>query len=507
MPIRETDSATIEDPDAPAPGHLVHENHPGPIRLPLGRKTGYGAGQLVEMIVESTQNVFILFYATAVCGLPGGLAGLAIGAGIVVDAIMNPFIGSLSDSWRSRYGRRVPFMAISLAPILLTFNLLFALPSGLGQTALFLWMAFLSISLRISLSVFTVPYQALGAQLTDDYQERSSVAAWRWGIGILGTAAVVGLGYGLFFAGPGGVSQRGAYLPFTLTLSILLLGGALIAIRQGLAVRETQHDIEIPAAPIHQRLFSEIGEIFSSRTFRILFAAGLLFNVETGLAQALGLHVATFFWQLSSGQIQALGMSAVLGLAAAAPFAGPIAQRIEKRTMVIVGMLGMIVCQIVPAGLKLLGLLTLTGNALLTFLATMGFIGGAMMASTLIAFVSIIPDAADEHEQLFGVQRQGLYFAGWSFATKTATGAGVLIAGVVLQLVNFPKNITDRGTVVAVPEHTTAWLAIAHGPGAALLSLAAVGLMMLYRIDKRSHARIIADLTERERLRDGAQAT
>ncbi|HUA36062.1 MAG TPA: hypothetical protein VMA09_20800 [Candidatus Binataceae bacterium] len=51
-------------------------------RLPLGRKTGYAAGQLVELIVGSMLNVFVLFYVTAVCGLPGGLAGLALGAGI-----------------------------------------------------------------------------------------------------------------------------------------------------------------------------------------------------------------------------------------------------------------------------------------------------------------------------------------------------------------------------------------------------------------------------------------
>jgi glycoside/pentoside/hexuronide:cation symporter, GPH family len=480
-----------------APGLRATENGPRPDHLPLSRKTGYGAGQLVEMIVESMQNVFILFYATAVCGLPGGLAGLAIGAGIVADAIMNPFIGSLSDGWRSRFGRRVPFMAASLVPILVTFNLLFALPTGLGQTALFLWLTFLSISLRISLSLFTVPYQALGAQLTDDYQERSSVAAWRWGIGILGTAAVVGLGYGVFFAGPGGVSRRDAYLPFTLTLSILLLAGALVAIRQGLTARDVQHEIEPPTEAIHHRLIGEIREMFSSRTFRILFAAGLLFNIQTGLSQALGLHVATFFWQLSSGQIQGLGLATVFGLATAAPFAGSIAQRIEKRTMVIIGVIGMILCQILPATLKLLGLLPFTGDGLIAFLATMGFVGGALMASTLIAFVSIVPDAADEHELLFGTQRQGLYFAGWSFATKTATGAGVLIAGVALQLVNFPAHISEQDTAVALPERMMAWLAIAHGPAASLLSLAAVALMLLYRIDKRRHARIIADLTER----------
>lgn len=472
---------------------------PRPARLPLGRKTGYGAGQLVEMIVESMLNIFVLFYATAVCGLPGALAGLAIGAGIVVDAVANPLIGSLSDAWRSRFGQRVPFMALSLVPIILTFNLIFSLPVGLGQTPLFLWLTLLSVSLRISLSIFTVPYQALGAQLTDDYGERSSVAAWRWGIGILGTVAVIFLGYGVFLAGPGGVSQRDAYMPFTLTLSALLLTGALIAIRQGLAVRQQPHGPETPTGPIHRRLWGEMREIARNRTFRILFVAGLLFNIENGVHQALGLHVVTFFWQLTPGQIQGLGMAAVLGLVLGAPLAGPFGKRVEKRTMLLISMTGMVVCHGLPATLKLLGLVQLTGGVLIGFLGVLAFSGGAMMALTMIAFVSIIPDAADEHEHLFGTPRQGLYFAGWSFATKTATGAGVLIAGTVLQLIDFPVNLVEQDPGMVLPAYMTAWLAIAHGPGAGVLSVIGIALVLLYRIDKKAHARIMADLTVRRR--------
>jgi glycoside/pentoside/hexuronide:cation symporter, GPH family len=468
-------------------------------RLPFGRKAGYAAGQLVELVVGSMLNIFVLFYVTAVCGLPGGLAGLALGAGIVIDAVMDPLIGSLSDGWRSRFGRRVPFMMASLVPIVLTFNLIFALPAALGQTALFLWLMLLSISLRISLSVFTLPYQALGAELSDDYEERSSIAAWRWGIGILGTVAVIGLGYGVFLVGPGGVSRRAAYLPLTLTLSVLLLAGGLIAIRQGLATRQLQHAVATPTEAIHVRLLGEVREMFSNRTFRILFASSLLFHIESGVYQALALHVATFFWRLNSGQMQTLFVAAVLGLALGAPLAGLLGRRVEKRTVLLIGMSGMLTCHAVPPTLQLLGLLKLTGGALTGFLSAAGFLGGAMMALSIIAFVSIIPDAADEHEHLYSTRREGLYFAGWSFATKAATGAGVLIAGVVLQLINFPTHLAEQGAAAALPERTVAWLAFAGGPGAGLLSIAGIALMLLYRINKQQHARISADLAARRR--------
>jgi len=477
-----------------------------PTRLRVRRKAAYGAGQLVEITVESTLNIFILFYATAVCGLPGGLAGLAIGAGVVIDAIVNPLIGSLSDGWRSRFGRRVPFMAASLLPVVVTYNLIFALPTGLGQTALFLWLTFLSVSLRIALSLFTVPYQALGAELTEDYNERSSVAAWRWGIGILGTVAVILLGYGLFFAGPAGVTDRSAYLSLALTLSILFLAGALVAIRQGLAMRGSATDAPAPLLPIHLRLIDEVREIFRNPRFRILFAASLLFNIQAGVYQALGLHVVTYFWQLSSAHIQLMGMVAVAGLVLGAPLAGPFGRRVEKRTMLIFSMVTMMICHSLPATLKLLGFLDLTGNSLVAVLAPMAFVGGIMMALTIISFVSIIPDAADEHELGFGTQRQGLFFAGWSFATKTATGAGVLIAGAVLQLTDFPTNPAGTGGSALIPARAAEWLAFVHGPGAMLLSAAGVALLLLYRIDRAAHARIIAELADRRRSKPDGPA-
>jgi GPH family glycoside/pentoside/hexuronide:cation symporter len=433
---------------------------------------------------------------TAVCGVPGGLAGLALGAGLVVDAIMDPFIGSLSDGWRSRFGRRVPFMVVGLIPLLVTFNLIFMLPAGMSPPLLFGWLMALSISLRVSLSVYGLPYQALAADLSDDYTERSSIAAWRWGIGIFGTLAVIGLGYGVFLDGPQGLSQRDAYPRLTLTLSALIMIGALAAVRIGLATRHLQKETEAPTRAVHLRLFSEMAEMFRNRTFRALFGSKLLLNVAQGLHLTLTLHVNVFFWRLTPEQIQAVTLPGVLGLALAAPMAGPLVKRMEKRTMLIIGLLGMAICQAAPVVLRLTGLLPLSDDALTTFLGGALFFNGVTYALSVIAFIAIIPDAADEHEHLFGTQRQGLYVAGWAFATKAATGGGLLIAGLVLQLINFPAEVTGAAAASVRPE-TAALLAGAGGPGAAILALAGTALVLLYRIDKKTHARIMADLLAR----------
>lgn len=466
-------------------------------RLPFGLKITYSAGQLVELVIGSMLNIFILFYVTAVCGVPGGLAGLALSAGLVIDAVMDPLIGSLSDGWRSRFGRRVPFMAVSIIPLIVTFNLIFALPEGWGLTATFIWLTLLSISLRIALSIFHLPYQALGAEVSGDYAERSSIAAWRWGIGILGTFAVIGLGYGVFLSGPDGVSNRAGYLPLTLTLTTLVIIGALAAIYTGWVTRGMQLERDAPTEALHRRLFGEMREMFRSRTFIILFTSSILLNVAQGVGQALGLHVAIFFWRLDSTQIPLIGVGAVLGLMLGAPIAAQLARILEKRALLVIGMGGLAACQALPVPLRMLGLLPLDGGALTGLLIGLALFNGAMFTVSAVGFMAVMPDAADEHEHLFGTRREGMYFAGWAFASKASHGAGLLISGMVLQLIDFPTNISERGAVDSVPQRTMDLLGIAGGPGAALIALAGTMIALLYHVDRKTHARIVAELAER----------
>ena len=98
--------------------------------LSTGRKIGYAAGAALDGIATQAINIFLFFYATAVCGLPAALVGVALAAGLVVDAIVDPLIGSFSDGLRSRFGRRLPFMAVGVPGTMLFLALLFSLPRG-----------------------------------------------------------------------------------------------------------------------------------------------------------------------------------------------------------------------------------------------------------------------------------------------------------------------------------------------------------------------------------------
>jgi GPH family glycoside/pentoside/hexuronide:cation symporter len=477
-----------------APGNGVARSL-APIRT--GAKLGYALGAMLDGVATQAINIFLFFYATAVCGLPAALVGVALAVGLVVDAIVDPLIGSLSDGWRSRYGRRLPFMAVGVPGTMLFLSLLFALPRGWSVPALAAWLTLSSIGLRVSISLFLLPFNAVGAELSDDYEERSSIAAWRWGFAMAGAVATVALGFGVFLGGPAGLSNRAAYLPFALTLAGIVAVATTVSIRSLHGMPERLHPPAASHGLIHVRLLREVGELFRNRSFRTLFAGALLLFTAAAIHSTLAIHANTYFWGMLPSQVQAVTLALFLGLLCGAPLAAPMLRRVEKRTVLILGILGLGAAFALPPSARLLGLLPRTAHPPVALLASAVFVGGALMAMAAIAFASMMADAADEHEFLFGARREGLYFAGWAFASKAAAGLGSLVAGVAVQLIGVPGGSAAHDVATSLPPRAVAWIGVIYGPGTGLLALAAGLICLLYRLDAGAHRAILGELAAR----------
>ena len=472
-------------------------------RLATKLRIAYAAGSLLDSIVTNGLNVFLLFYLTAVCGLSGGLAGAATSVGLLIDAFADPLIGSVSDAWRSRLGRRLPFMLVG-APVTATlFVLIFSLPTGWTTGALFILVTVISVLLRIAISLFVLPHQAVGAEISDNAIERSMIVAMRVGIGMVGTLLAIALGFGVFFSGPEGLSRRESYTPFATTLAVVGMCGACASFWAVASTRGRQHAVSGAAGPNPANLGRELLEVIRNRSFRVLFIGALTFFVALGANMSLSLHANTYFWHLSTQQTQFITLSMFLGLLLGAPLAAPMLARMEKRTVLLIGLVGLAVSQGGPPGLRLCGLLDAQGTTLVAILAASVLLGNLLLSAASVAFGSMMADAADEHELLFGARREGLYFAGWAFASKAAIGGGTLIAGLVLQAISFPTGAA-KGVVASLPEHMTTLLGVCFGPGCALLTLCSVAITFLYRIDRKAHSSILSDLATRRARRNQA---
>src|SRR6476620_5345622 len=109
-------------------------------RLPLRTKLGFGLGAMPEAAAQIAFNTWSFLFYNSVLGLSGTLCGLAATCAIVLDAIADPFIGGLSDGFRSRLGRRHPFMYAAPLPFVIALFCLYSPLASLHGFSLFAWL-------------------------------------------------------------------------------------------------------------------------------------------------------------------------------------------------------------------------------------------------------------------------------------------------------------------------------------------------------------------------------
>ncbi len=468
---------------------------PAPVTVRV--KLTYGMGQLVESSSSTLYGTFLFFFYTALLGLPGSLVGLATAISLVIDAVADPLLGSWSDATRSRWGRRIPFMAIGAPLVALGLGLVFGPPSGLATPALFAWLLGMSLLMRFAVSVFNVPFIALGAEMSEDYAERSSVVAYRTIFSIVGPLAALVLGYGVFLAGKNGLAHAEGYAPLGWSIAALIFIGGVVSVLGSHRFAAGLPTEAPESIAMHQRFLGEVVEIFKNPSFRVLFSVSVLFWVAQGVASALTQHLNLYVWRISSSQILLITLAYFVGLIFGLPLTPSLAKRFEKRNLVMAGLVFLCLAQGGLTGLRALGLFTLSGSAVVLPLAINNFFAGIGVTFAGISIASMMADAADEHDFLFRRRREGLYFAGLGFAGKAATGVGALVAGIGLDAIGFPAGVAQKGLTVHLSTQTVNGVALIAGPLVAAVAGLATILLIFYRIDRRRHDLILVELRRR----------
>ena len=145
---------------------------------------------------------------------------------LIFDAVTDPLAGSLSDATRSRWGRRHPWMVAAALPLGLSMFALFSPPAGLGTWGLFAWLTVGAIAVRGAMTLYHVPHNALGAELSEDYAERTRVVGYRVVCGVIGLGLAPALGFFVFLReGPegAGIRDHAAYTAYAATIGVLMV--------------------------------------------------------------------------------------------------------------------------------------------------------------------------------------------------------------------------------------------------------------------------------------------
>jgi glycoside/pentoside/hexuronide:cation symporter, GPH family len=465
--------------------------------LTIRHKASYAVGDIADGIQGALVNTFLLFYLTTICGMPGSLAGLALAITLVIEAGTTPLFGYLSDHTRSRWGRRHPYMLFACVPLALSIGLVFSIPRFESSWAMFAYVLAVLIVLRGSFSAFALPYAALGAELSKEYEERAVIMAYRNFFNIGGTLLCYVLGFGVFLAGADDqLVSRAAYIAFGWVCAAIVLAAALTAFAGSLDLRHRlQHSGEA-AAQSFARVVHELKDVFRNPSFTVLFVMVLIMSVAQGTSESLSVHAFRYFWEASSETTNRIFIVRVVGMACGIPLYTALLKRMEKRDILIVAIVVGSGAQFALPLLAIGGLLPTQSEALNAILYVASFINGGLITFLFISFGSMAADAADEHDLRFGVRREGLYFAGLIFFGKCALGVGTLLAGVALDVIDFPADLATNPAQVIAPEAITR-LGLVYGPIAASLGLIAAAALVPYRLDRRAHARIREALAAR----------
>ena len=451
-------------------------------------KSTYGMGGAASAIKDVAFSQFMLFYYSQVLGLSPALAGTALFIALLVDAITDPMIGYVSDTSNAKRGRRHAFMFWSIAPTALAFYALMAPPDTLQGGYLFAWLLFFSIAVRFAMTWFLVPFFALGAEMSTNYDERTSIASYRnlftWivgaGISVLAYAVIFKPGNG--FAN--GLMDPGNYLEFGLISVVLLVIFMLIPVYGTDAFRHRSAAGETgPEARSTLQFFHDVGTALTSHSLQVLLGCYLLFGMTVGMGWAFYLYVNSYFWGLSSEQIAIFPLAGFFAIAIGFAVATPLGRRYEKRSIMLGILLFMGLVSPLAIILRLFG--WFPDNGTLGLLVALTVFYGLYYAGILMNHIftqSMMADSLDEHEHRTGRSQEGIFFAALWFSMKASTALGTFAAGILLELISFPK----QAEVGSVAPDIVFQLGVVAGPVVSVFFFFAVLIFLGYRLNRET---------------------
>lgn len=459
-------------------------------------KTLYGLGAAANIIKQRGITTFLLLFYNQVVGLPPAMVSTAIMFALIFDAFVDPLVGQISDNTRTKWGRRHPFMYIAALPVSIAFYLIWNPPVGWENEALFVYMLVCLLTIRLFDTFFELPSSALLAELTQDYDQRTSMIAIRSFCGVAGGLIMQLLVYQVFLKknadGTGGLLERHGWQTYSIVAAITIFTIILIS------SAATHHQIPYLRQPPKRKItvpamIKEVAATLNNRSFVALTISGMFMNVSLGLKTALELYFNLYFWGLTQGQLAILTVTGVVASVIGVVAAPKVAARLGKRMAAITMFFGAVIALLLPIGLRILGVMPENGTPLLFGILIIDFMAnGAMAIMTGVMLQSMIADVVEDSEVKTGRRSEGLLFSADNLFKKIVSGVGVFTSGVLLAYVAFPQGAKPG----EVDPDLLRNLALIYLPTIGGFYAVAITCLFLYRIDKTTHEENLRKLQE-----------
>ena len=347
--------------------------------LSLGLKLRYAMGGAAEGSITYAFNGFNFIIYTVVFGLPGTLAGGAVFLSIILDAVSDPLIGYLSDRWKSRWGRRHPFIYFAALPLGAAIYCIYQPPASLlasggdllsvfgleatgTQWLLTLWLFVFASLLKFFLTCYHLPHLALGSELSDNYLERTRIFRYNT-LFSFGGGAVLSWSFYNLVVGDKPIAE----IDTSWFASILAVFGAIVIFLTAYLTRERIP--HLPQPPADQAPFAfltflkDASVVFKNRNYMMLFFGLFFLSPMIGVRETLGANMSLYYWEIPAPLIALFPIVAAVSYIPAMMLVAYLNNRFEKGGTMRGVVLVAAIAASLPVTLRSLGLLPDNGSA------------------------------------------------------------------------------------------------------------------------------------------------
>ena len=390
------------------------------MKLSFRTKFFYGGGDFAINIMWQLTVFYLLFFYTDVFGLSPSDAGLVFLLAKVWDAITDPLMGYLADNTSTRWGKFRPYILFGSIPALLAIILCFTSPN-LSDEGKFYWALFTYISFTTLYTIMAIPFGSMTAAMTQDMNERTSLASFRYIGGSSGSVVVAALTLPLvsLFASP--------QLGFPIVVACFALIGAIFCF---LCFFNTK---EIFSKVYEKRIsFKKIINMLANNfALQFIIVALLGTWIANNVKQVTVIYFIKYNLQLEP-YFGLILLGVILQIMLGALATNLIKNMFEKKIIFIIGTALYVVTDLI--------IYFITGYEnfwLFAFVGSFGFIGFGMAG---VATWSMLADSVEFGEWKSGFRSEGIINSSFVCIFKLSIGFSGWLAGMILESTNYQPN-------------------------------------------------------------------
>lgn len=440
--------------------------------LSFRTKFVFGFGDLGNAAAATVIPLLFLFFLTDVAGISPGKAGTILLICKIWDALVDPYIGVISDNSRHPMGRRRPFFLFASVPFAVLFGLLWTIPSAFAARP-GTYIAMVYIAYTTAASFIQIPYNSLTAQLTTHYHERTALTSYRMafsiGAGILFSVIPIEIVHAF-------EDQRQGFSIMGWSVAAILIASPL-----ALFYFIKERPREMGEEAIDWRRGIRI--IMANKPFWLALIMFLFSWMALDVLAAMLVYYIKYWLQKESWISLYLGTVFVTA-AIFLPGWLALSRRIGKKASYLMGSTLLTLC--------LLVLYLLPGTAHLPALLLCFLVGIGVSAIHVFPW-SIIPDVVEYDELKSGKRREGLYSGFASLLRQLSTSGALFLVGMLLEQAGYQPNAAQTPEALRM-------IRLLIGPVAAIMYLISMAAIWFYPIDQVFHDRM-NNLLARKRTR------